>query len=126
MTSSHAHGSLVAVGLLLAATSTHAVAQTADSGRAQNLVGHWRNTRIVFDSPRDENLVFAANGVVERWTVTASSRSAPVQGRWESEANVLIVVWDDASRWSGPFTFHEGELVFPNRQGQRRFWKRIR
>jgi len=102
-----------------------AVAQTTDPSRAQNLVGHWRNTRIVFDSARDEHIVLRANGVVEKWSVTASSRSSIVRGRWETQANSLSVDWEDGTKWSGPFTFHQGNLVFPNRQGQRRFWDRI-
>jgi len=102
-----------------------AVAQGADPGRAQSLVGHWRNTQIVFGSARDENIVLRANGVVEKWSVTASSRSSIVRGRWETQANTLSVDWEDGTKWSGPFTFHQGNLVFPNRQGQRRFWDRI-
>jgi len=102
-----------------------AVAQTADPSRAQNLVGHWRNTQIVFGSARDENIVLRANGVVEKWSVTASSRSSIVRGRWETQANIFSVDWEDGTKWSGPFTFHQGNLVFPNRQGQRRFWDRI-
>jgi hypothetical protein len=101
------------------------VAQIADPGRAQSLVGHWRNTQIVFGSARDENIVLRANGVVEKWSVTASSRSSIVRGRWETQANIFSVDWEDGTKWSGPFTFHQGNLVFPNRQGQRRFWDRI-
>lgn len=102
-----------------------AVAQIGDPGRAQSLVGHWRNTRIVSGGPHDENIVLRANGVVEKWSVTASSRSGIVRGRWETQANILSVDWEDGTKWSGPFTFHQGNLVFPNRQGQRRFWDRL-
>jgi hypothetical protein len=106
-------------------TPREAFAQAPGPGPARGLAGHWRNTRIVLDSPRDDNLVLKANGQVERWSVTPTSRSGIVRGRWSSEANTLSIDWDDGNRWTAPFTFHEGELVFPNRQGQRRFWKRI-
>jgi hypothetical protein len=100
------------------------LAQAAAPGREQ-LVGHWRSTRIVFDSPRDEHLVLRSNGLVERWTVTASGRSATVRGRWGTQANTLNLDWEDGNQWSRPFTFYEGNLVFPNVQNQRRFWERI-
>jgi hypothetical protein len=102
-----------------------AVAQTAGPSRAQSLIGHWRNTRIIFGSPRDENMVLRADGLVEKWSVTASSRSSTVRGRWDTQANILSIDWEDGTQWSGSFTFHEGNLVFPNRQNQRRFWDRI-
>ena len=102
-----------------------AVAQAADPSRVQSLIGHWRNTQIIFGSARDEHIVLRANGVVEKWSVTASRRSSPVRGRWDAQANSLSVDWEDGTKWSGPFTFHEGNLVFPSRQGQRRFWDRI-
>jgi hypothetical protein len=116
---------LVVTLWVLAMAPAAAVAQGADPGRAQSLIGHWRNTRIVFDKARDEHIVVRANGVVEKWSVTASSRSSPVKGRWDTQANTLSIEWEDGTKWSGPFTFHQGNLVFPNRQGQRRFWDRI-
>ena len=109
-------------GALAAATR---MAQAASPSRAQKLIGHWRNTRIVFDSPRDEHMVLRGNGVVERWLVTASGRSGAVRGRWSTQANILSMDWEDGSQWSRPFTFHEGNLVFPNVQNQRKFWERI-
>jgi hypothetical protein len=102
-----------------------AVAQTAGPSRAQSLIGHWRNTRIIFDRSRDEHIVLRADGMVEKWSVTVSSRSSTVRGRWDTQANTLSIEWEDGTRWSGPFTFHDGNLVFPNRQNQRRFWERI-
>lgn len=101
------------------------MAQAAGPSRAEKLIGHWRNTRIVFDSPRDEHMVLRSNGMVERWSVTASGRSGTVRGRWGTQANVLRLDWEDGSQWSRPFTFHEGNLVFPNVQNQRKFWERI-
>jgi hypothetical protein len=101
------------------------MAQAPGPGRAEPLIGHWRNTRIVFDSPRDEHMVLRGNGVVERWSVTASGRSGAVRGRWGTQANMLNLDWEDGSQWSRPFTFHDGNLVFPNVQNQRKFWQRI-
>src|SRR6266478_4556879 len=83
-----------------------AMAQAADPSRVQSLIGHWRNTQIIFGSARDEHIVLRANGVVEKWSVTASRRSSPVRGRWDAQANSLSVDWEDGTRWSGPFTFH--------------------
>jgi hypothetical protein len=124
MTSRRATRPLLVLVCLLTVAS-EAVAQMPAPGREPDLVGHWRNTRIVFESARDDHLVLRADGLAGRWSVTASSRSAAVQGRWSTEAKILSIDWEDGTRASGPFTFHEGELVFPNRQGQRRFWKRI-
>jgi len=101
------------------------MAQAASPSRVEKLIGHWRNTRIVFDSARDEHMVFRGNGVVERWSVTASGRSGTVRGRWATQANILSLDWEDGSQWSRPFTFHDGNLVFPNVQKQRKFWERI-
>ncbi len=125
MKSSHLTWRLVVTLCVLAMAPATAVAQIADPGRAQSLIGHWRNTRIVFDRAHDEHIVLRANGVVEKWSVTASSRSSIVRGRWETQANTLSIDWEDGTKWSGLFTFHQGNLVFPNRQGQRRFWDRI-
>jgi hypothetical protein len=101
------------------------MAQAADPGRAEKLIGHWRNTRIVFGSPLDEHMVFRGDGSVERWSVTASGRSGTVRGRWGTQANILGMEWEDGSQWSRPFTFHDGNLVFPNVPNQRKFWERI-
>ena len=111
---------------LSAVMASPAVAQSADPGRAQGLVGHWRSTRIIFDSARDEHMVLRDDGSAETWTVTASGRSATVRGRWSTEAKTLSVDWEDGKRWSRPFTFHEGQLVFPNIPNRRSFWDRIK
>lgn len=39
---------------------------------------------------------------------------------------MLSVSWEDGRQWGQPFTFYEGELVFPNVQNQRQFWEAIR
>src|SRR3954451_329260 len=72
--------SLTATGL--SAGTAHA--QTADTGGilfqvqagvsspTSVLIGHWRATSIVFDSPRDEHLVLYPDGTAKYWVVTAS------------------------------------------------------
>jgi hypothetical protein len=94
-------------------------------GGGSSLAGHWRSTRIVFDSPTDEHLVLRADGSAETWTVTAGGSTPPVRGRWTAREGSLTVTWADGDQWSQPFTFHEGSLVFPNVQGRRQFWERL-
>lgn len=90
------------------------------------LVGHWRSTSIVFESPRDEHLVLNANGTAETWVVTASGRTGVMRGRWNVKGTFLSVSWDDGREWGQPFTFFQGQLVFPNVPNQRQFWEAIR
>jgi hypothetical protein len=125
MNSRRALRPLIAAILFTAAAASLLPAQGSDSGRDPNLVGHWRNTRIVFESSRDEHLVLRGDGSAETWTVTATGRSAPVKGRWETQARTLSITWDDGAKWSRPFTFYENQLVFPNIQKQRKFWERL-
>ena len=89
------------------------------------LVGHWRSTEIVFGSPRDEHLVLVVDGAAETWIVTATSRSAVTRGRWSVKGTMLSVDWEDGRRWGQPYTFFEGQLVFPNVRNQRQFWEAI-
>ena len=76
----------IAVAVALAATAAgipaHASQAPQISEDARVLVGHWRKTTVVFESPQDEHLVLNANGSAANWVVTASSRSArrPVGG----------------------------------------------
>jgi hypothetical protein len=93
---------------------------------APTLVGHWRSTTISFGSPRDEHLVVREDGTAETWIVTASSRTPVTRGRWSAKGTLLSVDWEDGRRWGQPFTFHEGDLVFPNVPNQRQFWEPIR
>ena len=94
--------------------------------RAPTLVGHWRSTTISFGSPRDEHLVVREDGSAETWQVTASSRTPVTRGRWSAKGTMLSVDWEDGRRWGQPFTFHEGQLVFPNVPNQRQFWEAMR
>ncbi len=90
----------------------------------QVLVGHWRKTTVVYESPRDEHLVLHADGTAENWVVTASNRSEPVTGRWSAEGKMLKIVLGENNR-ELPFTLHEGQLVYPNIQGRRQFWDKL-
>ncbi len=99
---------------------------TVERRTDQPLVGHWRFTRIQFDSPQDENLVLQADGRAEHWFATAAGRSEVSTGRWTASGSTFSVTWADGEEWSQPFTFFEGQFVFPNIQGRRKIWERIR
>jgi hypothetical protein len=109
-----------------AANKAAALAPKPVPSRAPTLVGHWRSTTISFGSPRDEHLVVREDGTAETWAVTASSRTPVTRGRWSAKGTTLSVDWEDGRRWGQPFTFHEGQLVFPNVPNQRQFWEAIR
>jgi hypothetical protein len=96
----------------------------APSDNTQRLIGHWRKTTIVFGSPKDEHLVLHADGTAENWVVTAESRGEPVTGRWSVEAKTLTLSFGENEN-SKPFTFYEGQLVFPNIPNRRGFWEKI-
>ena len=90
----------------------------------QQLIGHWRKTTIVFGSPKDEHLVLHADGTANNWVVTAESRSEPVTGRWSVERKTLTLSFGENEN-SRPFTFYQGQLVFPNVPNRRGFWEKI-
>jgi hypothetical protein len=118
-----------ALGLVSAAASGSGVIAFQESGDAssdnkQQLIGHWRKTTIVFESPKDEHLVLNADGTAENWVVTAESRSEPVTGRWSVEGKTLTLSFGENEN-AHPFTFHEGQLVFPNIPKRRGFWEKI-
>jgi hypothetical protein len=96
--------------------------QTGQAATGQPLVGHWRSTSIVFESPQDEHLVLRSDGTAETWLVTASYQTPAKRGRWSSQGANLRVDWSDGSQWSQPFTFFERQLVFPNIPDRRQFW----
>jgi hypothetical protein len=111
----------------LAADSGIVTFQAGDDASSENtkrLIGHWRKTTIVFGSPKDEHLVLRADGAAENWVVTADSRSEPVTGRWSVEGKTLTLSLGDNEN-SSPFTFYEGQLVFPNIPNRRGFWEKI-
>jgi hypothetical protein len=121
--------SLAATGL--SAGTAHA--QTADTGGIlfqvqagvsspiSVLIGHWRATSIVFDSPRDEHLVLYPDGTAKYWVVTASSRSEVSNSVWGVEGRMLKIGEDTEA----PITIYEGQLVLPNIPNRRKFWERI-
>jgi len=116
-------------GLVSAVAADSGIITLQESGDSssdskQRLIGHWRKTTIVFGSPKDEHLVLNANGSAENWIVTAESRSEPVTGRWNVEGKTLTLSFGENEN-SKPFTFYEGQLVFPNIPNRRGFWEKI-
>jgi hypothetical protein len=89
------------------------------------LVGHWRTTRIVFESPRDDHLVLRVDGTAERWSVTASSSGPKTAGRWAVAGSVLSLTWTGDAQTSQAFTMYQGQLVLPNVPNRRVFWDRL-
>jgi hypothetical protein len=89
------------------------------------LVGHWRTTRIVFESPRDDHLVLRVDGTAERWSVTASSSGPKTVGRWAVAGSVLSLTWTGEAQSSQAFTMYQGQLVLPNVPNRRVFWDRL-
>jgi hypothetical protein len=89
------------------------------------LVGHWRTTRIVFESPRDDHLVLRVDGTAERWSVTASSSGPKTVGRWAVAGSVLSLTWTGDAQTSQAFTMYQGQLVLPNVPNRRVFWDRL-
>jgi hypothetical protein len=120
---------VAAFGLLSSVTASSEVITFQESSNGspdgnRQLVGHWRKTTIVFGSPKDEHLVLHGDGKAEIWVVTAESRSEPVIGRWSVEGKTLTLSFGENEN-SKPFTFYEGQLVFPNIPNRRGFWERI-
>jgi hypothetical protein len=119
--------------LVLAALSTGAANssiitfQEGNATSSQNsnaLIGHWRKTTIGYTGPIDEHLVLHVDGTVENWTVTAYERRDPVTGHWNVEGKTLTLSFGGNDR-SNPFTFYQGQLVFPNIPNRRGFWEKV-
>jgi len=96
----------------------------SSSEQSSGLIGHWRKTTIGYTGPIDEHLVLNSNGTVENWTVTAYERRDPVTGHWSVDGKMLTLSFGGNDR-SNPFTFYQGQLVFPNIPNRRGFWERI-
>jgi hypothetical protein len=124
---------LQCVALVFAALS----AEGADSGiitfqersatsseNSNALIGHWRKTTISYMGPIDEHLVLHVDSTVENWTVTAYERREPVTGHWNVEGKTLILSFGGNDR-SNPFTFYQGQLIFPNIPNRRVSWEKI-
>src|SRR5512143_3616647 len=117
------------LGLISAVAAGSAIITFQESGDASSdnkhqLIGHWRKTTIVFVSPKDEHLVLNPDGTAENWVVTAESRSEAVAGRWSVEGKTLTLSFGENEN-SKPFTFYQGQLVFPNIPNRRGFWEKI-
>jgi hypothetical protein len=96
----------------------------AQDANADLLVGHWRKTTIE-SGPVDENLILRGDGAAARWIVTANIRTAVEGGAWQVEGKTLTILLQGDRVISAPFTFHEGNLVFPNIPNRRGFWEKI-
>ena len=48
-----------------------------------------------------------------------------ITGTWSAEGKTLIISLEGENEISFPFTFHEGQLVYPNIPSQRGFWEKI-
>ena len=96
----------------------------ASPDQKHQLIGHWRKTTIVFGSPKDEHLVLNADGTAENWVVTAESRTGSLNGRWSVEGKTLTLSFGENEN-SRPFTFYQGQLVFPNIPNRRGFWEKV-
>lgn len=119
--------------LVLAALSTEAAnssiitfqeGNATSSENSNALIGHWRKTTIGHTGPIDEHLVLHVDGTVENWTVTAYERRDPVTGHWSVEGKTLTLSFGGNDR-SNPFTFYQGQLVFPNIPNRRGFWEKV-
>ena len=97
-------------------------ATTSENSNA--LIGHWRKTTISYTGPVDEHLVLHVDGTAENWTATAYERREPVTGHWNIEGKTLILSFGGNDR-TNPFTFYQGQLVFPNIPNRRAFWEKI-
>lgn len=119
----------IAITVMLAITAAGITAYTSEAEPISEhklvLVGHWRSTTVTFDNPKDEHLVLYADGRAENWVVTASSRSETTTGSWKVDGKFLTLLLEENEEVSLPFTFYEGQLVFPNIQNQRSFWEKI-
>jgi hypothetical protein len=104
--------------------TTFQESNTSSSENFNALIGHWRKTTIGYTGPLDEHLVLNSNGTVENWTVTAYERREPVTGHWSVEGKTLTLSFGGSDR-SNPFTFYQGQLVFPNIPNRRGFWEKI-
>jgi len=94
------------------------------SENSNALIGHWRKTAISYTGPIDEHLVLHVDGTVENWTATAYERRGLMTGHWNVEGKTLILSFGGNDR-SNPFTFYQGQLVFPNIPNRRGFWEKI-
>lgn len=99
-----------------------------ESGASYNaalLIGHWKKNMTGYTGPYDEHLVLYRDGTAESWTVGFYSGAGQKVGRWGIEGNKLIIDWGDNRPSSRSFTFHQGQLIMPNKPPYG-FWTRVR
>jgi len=96
----------------------------SSSENSNALIGHWRKTTIGYTGPIDEHLVLHVDTTVENWTATAYERRELVTGHWSVEGKTLTLSFGGNDR-SSPFTFYQGQLVFPNIPNRRGIWEKI-
>lgn len=87
------------------------------------LVGHWRYTRVLFDTATDTHLVLHADGRAESWRVSTDGRTASEHGRWQAIGQQLALTDGTGRLYPQPYTIHAGKLVFPNIPNRREFWE---
>ena len=108
---------MLAVGLPSTAFSQH-------NSLPEQLVGHWRTTIIMGDSPLDRHLVLKNDGTATRWNATAQRRDPPETGTWSTAGKTLVLGFRGEVQQT-PYTLHNGQLVLPNIANRRRFWDRL-
>ena len=117
---------VVICGLLAGAMNSGGIAFAQVAPESANaLIGHWRNTKIVFEKPQDTHLVLYPDGVMETWVVTATKRDQTTTGRWSSVGKTLTLGFGDGDERTFLFTFYNGQLVLPNIPNKRQFWEKI-
>jgi hypothetical protein len=110
-----------------AATSGITTFQEGNATTSENsnaLIGHWRKTTISYTGPVDEHLVLHVDTTAENWTATAYERREPLTGHWKVEGKTLVLSFGGNDR-SNPFTFYQGQLIFPNIPNRRVSWEKI-
>lgn len=81
------------------------------------LVGHWRKTVVRLELSVDYHLILNGDGTFQEWVVTAAGTDAPTSGRWKASDSILMLHTDGSEPGEAPWFIHEGQLVFPNVEG---------
>jgi hypothetical protein len=89
------------------------------------LVGHWLRPVIALGTVTDHHLVLNPDGTAQQWAATPFSIDPPTAGTWQATADMLTLCMDGSEEGSAPYFFFEGQLVFPNVEGSRRYWDRV-
>ena len=104
-------------------------APAGSGGRAEALVGHWRNTEILgggdFSQVTDSNLVLDGDGRFAMWSKSAgsggTSESERTEGGWKTDGGVLYLRADGGSDWEevGRFQVSGDTLLMTASDGKR-------